>query len=116
MADDPGSDGGANDETTVQLGDLRVGVPAEVANGVYSNLVLINHTPDEFVLDFSFVQPGTPRANVRSRVVLSPAHLKRLLGALQQNLARYEQTFGPVPDRQPQPPTGGGPTGTGTVN
>jgi len=69
------------------------------ANGVYANLLLITHRKEEFVLDFLFVQPqqGAPHqaiANLRSRVITSPAHAKRVLRALSENIRRYEDAFG----------------------
>jgi hypothetical protein len=66
----------------------------DVAQGIYSNLVLINHTENEFVLDFAFFAPGAPRAKVRTRIVSSPRHTKRLLQALRVNLEKYEERFG----------------------
>ena len=77
----------------------------EIAQGVYSNLVLINHTENEFLLDFAFVSPGTARAKVRSRVISTPRHTKRLLRALQKNLERFEERFGEIEageDEEPQ--------------
>jgi Protein of unknown function (DUF3467) len=73
---------------------LHVQLDDDVAQGHYANLVLINHTDNEFVLDFAFVQPGGARARVRTRVVSSPRHTKRLLLALQKNLERYEARYG----------------------
>jgi hypothetical protein len=75
---------------------LQVQIDEDVAQGVYSNLVLLNHTENEFVLDFAFIQPSNGRAKVRSRVISSPRHTKRLLQALQKNLERYEERFGTI--------------------
>lgn len=75
---------------------LQVQVDEDVAQGVYANLVLLNHTENEFVLDFAFIQPSSGRAKVRARVVSSPRHTKRLLLALQKNLERYEERFGRI--------------------
>ncbi len=75
---------------------LQVQIDEDVAQGVYSNLVLLNHTENEFVLDFAFIQPTNGRAKVRARVVSSPRHTKRLLLALQKNLQRYEERFGTI--------------------
>lgn len=82
---------------------LQVQLDDDVAQGHYSNLVLINHTENEFVLDFAFLQPGNGRARVRTRVVSSPRHTKRLLLALQKNVERYEARFGvlDVDDSEP---------------
>ncbi|HVV83221.1 MAG TPA: DUF3467 domain-containing protein [Kofleriaceae bacterium] len=75
---------------------LQLQIDDDVAEGVYSNLVLINHGETEFVLDFAFLPPAGPHAKVRARVVSSPRHTKRLLTALRQNVERYEQRFGPI--------------------
>src|SRR4029079_17098867 len=75
---------------------LQVQIDEDVAQGVYSNLVLLNHTENEFVLDFAFIQPSNGRAKVRSRVISSPRHTKRLLQALHKNLERYEERFGTI--------------------
>ena len=75
---------------------LEIQLDEEMAQGAYANLAVVNHNDAEFVLDFIFVQPQAPRAKVRSRVITSPRHAKRLLLALQENLARYENTFGPI--------------------
>jgi hypothetical protein len=79
-----------------QKPQLQIQVPPDVASGAYVNLTLVNHTETEFVLDFVFIQPLEPRASVRSRIISSPKHAKRLLLALQDNLARFEQRYGPV--------------------
>jgi len=82
---------------------LEIQLDDETAQGVYSNLALVNHTETEFTLDFIFVQPQVPKAKVRSRVITSPRHLKRLIGALQENLRRYEEQHGPVATGAPPP-------------
>jgi hypothetical protein len=75
---------------------LQVQIDEDISQGVYSNLVLINHTENEFVLDFAFIQPSSGRAKVRTRVISSPRHTKRLLAALTKNLERYEERFGAI--------------------
>ncbi|MEN2992826.1 MAG: DUF3467 domain-containing protein [Bacteroidia bacterium] len=75
---------------------LNVEMAEEVASGIYSNLAIISHTPGEFVIDFLQVLPGLPKARVRARIVLSPYHYKRLLLAMQDNLAKYESRFGEI--------------------
>ena len=86
---------------------LEIQVDEDVAQGIYANLAVVNHSDAEFTLDFIFVQPQAPRAKVRSRVITSPKHLKRLMLALQDNVKKYEQRFGPIdvgsPDDVPQP-------------
>jgi hypothetical protein len=75
---------------------LQVQLDDEVADGQYINLALINHTEAEFTLDFIYVQPQQPRARVKSRIITSPKHMKRLLLAMQDNLSRFEARYGAV--------------------
>lgn len=75
---------------------IQIQIDDDVAQGTYTNLVLINHNENEFILDFAFVQPGTPRAKVRARMISSPRHTKRLIAALQKNLDRFEERFGAI--------------------
>jgi hypothetical protein len=75
---------------------IEIQLDEETAQGVYANLAVVNHTDAEFTLDFVFVQPQAPRAKVRSRVITSPRHVRRLIAALEENLRRYEQQFGAV--------------------
>ncbi len=83
---------------------LQIEVAPDVAAGVYANFAIISHTSSEFVVDLASMLPGVPKATVRSRVILSPEHAKRLAMALQENIARYEQEFGKIqlPNRQPR--------------
>jgi hypothetical protein len=75
---------------------IQIQIDDDVAQGTYTNLVLINHNENEFILDFAFIQPSNGRAKVRTRVISSPRHTKRLLAALQKNLERYEERFGTI--------------------
>jgi hypothetical protein len=77
---------------------IQIDLDEATAQGAYSNLVLINHTDGEFILDFAFMQPAAPRARVRARIVSSPRHTKRLLRALEANVQRYEERFGKIED------------------
>ncbi len=83
------------DQIEIELDDA-------VAQGVYSNLAIINNSVSEFVLDFVTVMPGTPKARVNSRIILSPHHAKRLLMALHQNVSRYESSHGEITDIEKQ--------------
>lgn len=87
---------------------LQIELKEEVAQGIYSNLAIISHSSSEFILDFIRVVPGVPKANVQSRIILSPEHAKRLKQALEENMAKYERVFGPVtlPEERPVPPIG----------
>lgn len=82
---------------------LQVEIDEATARGTYTNLALISHSETEFVLDFLFLQPQTPKAKVLTRVISSPVHLKRLLWALKDNLEKYEARFGPIPAGEPAP-------------
>ena len=75
---------------------INIELSEEIAEGVYSNLAMIAHSNSEFVIDFIRLMPGVPKAKVKSRVVITPEHAKRLLQALQDNIDKYEGTFGPI--------------------
>lgn len=68
----------------------------EVLHGQYSNLAVITHSPTEFIIDFATVLPGAPQADVASRVIMAPEHAKRLMLALNDNIAKYESQFGTI--------------------
>lgn len=79
-----------------QENQLQIDLPADVTEGVYANLAIIAHSTSEFVVDFVRLMPGVPKAKVKSRVVLTPEHAKRLMLALEDNVARYEKQFGQI--------------------
>lgn len=81
---------------------LEIQLDNDVAQGTYANLAVVNHTDAEVTLDFIYVQPQELRGKVRSRIIVSPRHAKRLLRALQENLERYEKTFGEIPIDMPR--------------
>ena len=66
------------------------------AQGHYANLAIISHSASEFVLDFAAIMPGVPKAKIKSRIVLSPEHAKRLLMSLQDNITKYESVVGRI--------------------
>jgi hypothetical protein len=84
---------------------LQIELDEVTAQGAYCNLVFLNHNDAEFTLDFVYVQPGGPRARVRSRIILSPRHAKRFMRALESNLSRYEQVFGKIDEGTPVDPS-----------
>ena len=94
---------------------LNIELPEDVAPGVYSNLAVVTHSQTEFILDFIQVMPGTPKAKVRSRVVLSPQHAKRVMKMLVDNITKFEGQHGTIEmSGQPEPSfpiNFGGPTG-----
>ncbi|HBH25073.1 MAG TPA: DUF3467 domain-containing protein [Cytophagales bacterium] len=75
---------------------INIELSEEVAEGVYANLAMIAHSNAEFVVDFIRLMPGVPKAKVKSRIVITPEHAKRLLYALKDNIQKYEDTFGPI--------------------
>ena len=85
-----------NDEKKVQ--QINIELDEKISSGEYANFVVVTHSPAEFVMDFIQVMPGMPKAKVRSRVVMSPHHVKRLLGALAENVQRFEKQHGPIKD------------------
>lgn len=90
---------------------LNIELSPEVAEGIYSNLAIISHSSSEFVVDFIRIMPGTPKANVKSRIILTPEHAKRLLLAMEENVAKYEAQNGKIKvenANQPMPLFGGG--------
>lgn len=80
---------------------LQIQLRPEVADGKYSNLAMIGHGPNEFLIDFIFAAPGMPQAPVVSRVIMSPENAKQLLHALKDNVSKYEEKFGVISPRRP---------------
>ncbi|CAN5608730.1 DUF3467 domain-containing protein [soil metagenome] len=80
---------------------LNIELTEEAAEGIYSNLVMIAHSPEEFILDFIRVMPGVPKAKVKSRIIVTPSHVKRLLAALEDNIQKYEAQYGPIGEPHP---------------
>ncbi|MDX2360080.1 MAG: DUF3467 domain-containing protein [Crocinitomicaceae bacterium] len=85
---------------------VNIELTEEISVGVYSNLAIITHSPSEFVNDFIQLMPGVPKGKVRSRVIMTPQNAKRLMHALQDNIQKYEKTFGKIAevDTPPMPP------------
>ncbi|MGD1844095.1 MAG: DUF3467 domain-containing protein [Salibacteraceae bacterium] len=101
------------EETSENQGQLNIELSEEIADGIYSNLAIITHSNSEFVVDFIRVVPGTPKAKVKSRIILTPQHAKRLMQALSENLMRFESANGTIEDTEPSgsiPMNFGGPT------
>ena len=95
-----------------QQGQINIELDDKVAEGIYSNLAIINHSASEFVLDFVTLMPGVPKAKVKSRIILTPQHAKRLLKAIGENIHRFEMAHGEINDtEQPAIPLNFGPTG-----
>ncbi|PYF72496.1 DUF3467 domain-containing protein [Pedobacter nutrimenti] len=100
-------------EETNHENQLNIELSEDVAEGIFSNLAIITHSNTEFVLDFIRVMPGVPKARVKSRIILTPEHAKRLMKAMQENIEKYEALNGRI-KTQEEPPgfpmNFGGPT------
>lgn len=78
---------------------LEVQMDEATSQGIYANLAGVTHSETEFIFDFLFLQPNQPKAKLRSRIISSPVHTKRFLAALLENIKRYEERFGVIPER-----------------
>lgn len=88
-------------QVNIQLGEKE-------AEGIYSNLALISHSPAEFIMDFTRVLPGVPKTKVYARIIMTPQHAKSFLNALKDNIGKFESQFGEIKvsketQKQPQP-------------
>ena len=79
---------------------INIELDEKVAEGIYSNLAIINHSHSEFVVDFVTMMPGIPKAKVKSRIVLTPQHAKRFLQALAENVHIFEAMYGKIQDTE----------------
>ena len=101
-----------SDQKPKQDGQINIELDDKTAEGTYSNLAIINHSVSEFIVDFISVMPGQPKAKVKSRIILTPQHAKRLAKALAENVKRFEAAHGEIKDyEQPPIPMNFGPTG-----
>lgn len=92
---------------------VNIELSDEVAEGIYSNLAIITHSHAEFVVDFVKMMPGVPKAKVKSRIILTPEHTKRLYKALAENIKKFEAVNGPIKESKSDggvPFSLGGPT------
>jgi hypothetical protein len=85
-------------EKNQQGNQINIELPDDVSEGIYSNLAIITHSPSEFIIDFIKMMPGVPKAKVKSRIVLTPQHAKRLYKAMKDNIIKYEAAFGEIKD------------------
>lgn len=99
-------------ENTNQPTQLNIEISEEIAEGQYANLAIITHSHSEFVIDFVNVMPGTPKSKVKSRIIMTPQHAKRLMKALMENITRFEDSNGDIQDLEQVelPMNFGGPT------
>lgn len=82
---------------------INIELSEEIAEGIYSNLAIISHSNSEFVVDFIRMMPNVPQAKVKSRIILTPEHAKRLLNALADNISKFEQQFGAIEEKDVPP-------------
>lgn len=99
-------------ENKNQPQQLNIELSEEIADGIYSNMAMITHSNTEFVIDFIKLMPGVPKAKVKSRILMTPQHAKRLLKALSENIGKYEAAHGTIKDSEMGmlPMNFGGPT------
>ncbi len=90
---------------------INLELSEEVAEGVFSNQAMITHSPTEFIIDFVKLLPGFPKPKVKSRVILTPQHAKRLLAALADNIRKYESVHGRISEIEQMPMNYGNPKG-----
>jgi len=83
-----------------QPGQLNIEISEEISEGTYANLAIITHSHAEFVVDFVNVMPGTPKSKVKSRIILTPFHAKRLMKALVENINKFEAANGTIEDME----------------
>lgn len=75
---------------------LNIEIGEKEAEGIYANLVLIAHSPNEFIFDFARVMPGIPKTKVQGRIIMTPAHAKMFQKTLEDNLKKFEKQFGEI--------------------
>lgn len=88
------------ENTDNQNQEMNIELSADVADGIYSNLAIISHSPNEFIIDFVSIMPGVPKARVKSRIILTPQNAKRLLKALENNIKTFEKTHGIIHEQE----------------
>jgi hypothetical protein len=93
----------AEEQDKTNSNQINIELSEEVAEGVYANLAMIAHSNSEFVIDFIRLMPGVPKAKVKSRIVITPEHAKRLLKALNDNIEKFEETFGAIKQSEDAP-------------
>jgi len=91
-------------ENKEKQNQLNIELSEEVAEGIYSNLAILSHSNSEFILDFVKIIHGTPKAKVKSRIILTPQNSKRLLRALTDNISKYEANFGKIIEQEQSVP------------
>lgn len=91
------------EEKSHKRNQISIELSEEMAEGEYANLATIAHSNSEFVIDFVRLMPGTPKAKVKARIIVTPEHAKRLLYALKDNIEKFEEAFGPIKQNNDAP-------------
>ena len=81
---------------------INLNISKDIANGSYNNIIITSYTKEEFVLDFGFIKPNNPQADIQSRIIITPKNAKNLADTLQENIKNYEKKFGPLDDQSGQ--------------
>lgn len=92
------------DDKKVKKNNINIELSEEVAEGIYANLAIISHSHAEFIVDFIRMVPNVPKAKVKSRIILTPTHAKRLMKALADNIKKYEKANGTISEDKSKPP------------
>ena len=87
-------------DQTSSPNQINIEISEEISEGTYANLAIITHSHAEFVVDFVNVMPGTPKSKVKSRIILTPFHAKRLMKALVENINKFEAANGTIQDME----------------
>ena len=83
-------------DNALQGQQINIEIGEKEAEGIYSNLAIISHSPAEFIIDFTRVLPGIPKSKISARIIMTPQHAKMLLGALKDNVEKFENQFGEI--------------------
>ena len=84
------------EEKKKNVQQINIELDEKISSGEYANFVVVTHSPAEFVLDFTRILPGVPKAKVHSRIVMAPQHAKAFLGALNDNIQKFEAKNGEI--------------------
>ena len=87
-------------EPQAKKNQINIELNENIAEGIYANLAMVAYSGSEFVIDFIRLMPGLPKAKVKSRIVITPQHAKRLQSVLEDNINKYEDIFGPIKDAE----------------
>ena len=75
---------------------IKIELEDNIGQGEYVNFAIVTHSPAEFVMDFTRLLPGVPKAKIHSRIVMAPPHAKAFLRALGDNISKFESKHGEI--------------------